>query len=138
MNPILAQTQVLEMMEPEWVEGWGCACDYSATDERELPAAFTQAWYDEYGTDIVPDVSGALYYNHCNILLHAMETAGSADPTAIRDALASINGLETLAGTVYSDTYTNMIYEISIAKIYDLVPTIVGSVSLAEELGFGE
>ena len=137
MNPILAQSAVLDLMEPEWVEGWGCACDYSATDTRELPAAFTAAWFEEYGDAIIPDVTGALYYNHTHVLLYAIEQAKSADPAAIRDAVAAINGLETLAGTVYSDEYTNMLYEISIAKIIDMVPTIVGSVSMAEDYGFG-
>jgi len=137
MNPILAQSAVLDLMEPEWVEGWGCACDYSATDTRELPAKFTEAWYNEYGKSIIPDVTGALYYNHTHVLLHAIEQAKSADPAKIRDAVAAINGLETLAGTVYSDEYTNMLYEIGIAKIFDLVPTMVGSVSMAEDYGFG-
>lgn len=137
MNPILAQSAVLDLMEPEWVEGWGCACDYSATDTRPLPAAFTAAWYAEYGTDIIPDVTGALYYNHTHVLLYAIEQAKSADPAKIRDAVAAINGLETLAGTVYSDKYTNMLYEISIAKIIDMTPTIVGSVSMAKDMGFG-
>ncbi len=49
-----------------------------------------------------------------------------------------MNGFEVVVGTVYASEYTNLLYEISIAKIRDLVPTIVGSVSMASDYGFGE
>ncbi len=137
MNPILAQAQVLAMMEPEWVEGWGCACDYSTTDTRPLQAAFTQAWTEKYGSNPTPDVQGALYYAHTTLAIEAIKAADSADPAAIRDAIANTHGLETVVGTVYADTYTNLIYEIGIAKIYDSVPVTVGSVSMAADFGFG-
>lgn len=138
MNPILAQTQVLGMMENEWIEGWGCVSDYAASDTREAPAAFTKAWEEKYGNNPTPDVQGALYYSHATVIIEAIKNADSADPQKICDAIAQINGLETLVGTVYADKYTNLIYEIGIAKIYDGVPTIVGSVSMAEDYGFGK
>lgn len=138
MNPILAQTQVLELMEPEWVEGWGCVSDYAASDTREKPAAFTAAWVAMYGDNLVPDVQGALYYSHTSVVIEAIKNADSSKPQDIRDAIAKLNGFETIVGTVYASEYTNLLYEISIAKIKNLVPTIVGSVSMAEDYGFGK
>lgn len=137
MNPILAQTQVLDMMENEWVEGWGCVADYSASDTREAQAAFTAAWAAAYGNNPTPDVQGALYYSHTSVIIEAIKQADSAEPSAIRDAIAALNGFETIVGTVYADKYTNLIYEIGIAKIVDGVPTMSGSVSMAADYGFG-
>ena len=137
MNPILAQTQVLEMMENEWVEGWGCVSDYAASDTAEDSAAFTAAWTAKYGNNPTPDVQGALYYSHTSVIIEAIKNADSAEPAAIRDAIAALNGFETIVGTVYADEYTNLIYEIGIAKIIDGVPTMSGSVSMAEDYGFG-
>jgi len=138
MNPILAQTEVLNLMEPEWVEGWGCVSDYAASDTREKQAAFTAAWVAMYGKDPTPDVQGALYYSHTSVIIEAIKRADSFEPAAIRDAIAQMNGFEVVVGTVYASEYTNLLYEISIAKIRDLVPTIVGSVSMASDYGFGE
>ncbi len=138
MNPILAQTEVLNLMEPEWVEGWGCVSDYAASDAREKQAAFTAAWVEMYGKNPTPDVQGALYYSHTSVIIEAIKNAGSAEPAAIRDAIAAMKGFETVVGTVYASEYTNLLYEISIAKIFDLKLTIVGSVSMAADFGFGE
>lgn len=137
MNPILAQAQVLDMMENEWIEGWGCVSDYAASDTREMQAAFTAAWEMAYGNNPTPDVQGALYYSHTSVIIEAIKNADSYEPAAIRDAVAALNGFETLVGTVYADKYTNLIYEIGIAKITDGVPMISGSVSMAADYGFG-
>lgn len=51
--------------------------------------------------------------------------------------LQNSTALETIVGTVYADKYTNLIYEIGIAKIIDGVPTMSGSVSMASDYGFG-
>lgn len=136
MNPILAQAQVLDMMEPEWIEGWRCVSDFSYTDTRDAQAEFTKKFIEKY--KINPDVQGALYYSHATVLIDAIERAGSTDRQAVRDAIASTNGLVTLVGTSYASKYTDLMYEISINEIQDLTPVIVGSVSVAEEYGFGK
>lgn len=131
MNPILAQTNVLEMMEPEWVEGWACVADYSASDtSNPLAAEFTKKWTAKY--DVTPDVQGALYYCHTMLAVKAIQDAGSAEPQAIADAIAKISGFKTIIGTVYADKYSNLIYEIGITYIRNLVPTMESSVSMVE------
>ena len=128
-NPILAQTNVLEMMEPEWVEGWGCVADYSASDtSNPLAAEFTKKWEAAY--DVTPDVQGALYYCHTMLAAKAVADAGVADGEAIADAIGKISGFESIIGTVYADTYSNLIYSIGITKIRNLVPTMESSVSM--------
>jgi len=134
MNPILAQTQVLEMMEPEWVEGWRCVSDFSFTDTRPAQAEFTANFIARF--NINPDVQAALYYSHVTILADAIQRAGSTEPRAIRDAIAQTHGLETLVGTAFAADYTNLIWEIGINEIQDLTPVIVGSVSIAADMGF--
>ncbi len=136
MNPILAQAQVLDMMEPEWIEGWRCVSDFSYTDTREAQAAFTEKFIKKY--NINPDVQGALYYSHATVLIDAIKRADSTDRQAVRDAIAKTNGLITLVGTSYASEYTDLLYEISINEIQNLVPVIVGSVSVAEDYGFGK
>lgn len=138
MNPILAQTDVLKLMQPEWVEGWGCVSDYAFSDPRPVSAAFTKAWLAKYGKNPIPDVQGALYYGHATIVMHAIKEADSLDPSKIRDAIAKTNGVQVVVGKAYADKYTNLIYEISIAKIHKLVPEITGSVSMASDYGFEE
>ena len=51
---------------------------------------------------------------------------------AIADAIAKISGYKTIIGTVYADTYSNLIYEIGITYIRNLVPTMESSVSMVE------
>ncbi|MCE1195675.1 ABC transporter substrate-binding protein [bacterium] len=136
MNPILAQTQVLNLMQPEWVEGWGCASDYAASDTRPLSAAFTKAFNAKFKGNPIPDVQAALYYSHATVILNAIKDADSLDSPKIRDAIAKTKGLQTLVGKAYASKYTNLIYEISVAKIRNLVPTISGSVSMADDFGF--
>jgi len=138
MNPIIAQSQVIAMMENEWIEGWGCVADYSETDTiNPLSQEFTKSWNEKYNGNPTPDVMGALYYAHTLVIEEAIKNADSYEPKAIRDAIAELNGFETLIGRAYADEYTNLIYEIGVAKIYDGVPTMVERYSMAEELGFG-
>jgi len=134
MNPILAQANVLEMMKEEWVEGWGCVSDYAESSTAEDAKAFTKAWHEAYDAEynnLTADVQGALYYCHAKLAIKAIQDAGSADPEAIADAIAKISGYETLIGTVYADTYSNLIYSIGINYIRSGKPIMEDSVSMA-------
>ncbi len=129
-NPIIAQADVLALMEPEWVEGWKCVSDFSYTDSREVQKAFTEAFLKEYGT--APDIHAAVYYGCVKVVADAIVRAGSTDRQAVRDAVAQTQGLMVPVGEVNaaSDQYTNMIFEISLAEIKDLTPVISETVSL--------
>lgn len=131
-NPIIAQSDVLSLMEPEWIEGWKCVSDFSYTDERPFQKDFTERFMARYNVE--PDVQSALYYGHIMVIADSIERAGSADRQAIRDAMAQCDGLQVPVGTVHAtaDEYTNMMFEISIAEIRDLTPYIVETVSLLD------
>ncbi len=129
-NPIIAQSDVLGLMEPEWIEGWKCVSDFSYTDERPFQKAFAERFMARYNVE--PDVQSALYFGHIMVIADSIERAGSSDRQAIRDAMAKCDGLQVPVGTVHAtaDEYTNMMFEISIAEIRGLTPYIVETVSL--------
>ncbi len=58
--------------------------------------AFVEAYNGRYGSN--PDQFAAQAYAGFYILAHAIKTAGSSDPKAIRDALAKIKDLDTVLG----------------------------------------
>lgn len=64
---------------------------------------FVDAYTAEYGN--APENGfAALGYDAIYLVVDAIERAGSADPTAIRDALAETTGFEAVTGTI---SYTN-------------------------------
>lgn len=58
--------------------------------------AFVEAYKTKYGSN--PDQFAAQAYAGVFIVAHAIKTAGSADPKAIRDAMANIKNLDTVLG----------------------------------------
>ena len=131
-NPIIAQTEVLALMEPEWIEGWQCVSDFSYTDEREFQADFARRFKEEYNEEA--DVQAAIYYSCMTVLADSIERAGSDDRAQIRDAMAQTSGLQVPIGTVRAtaDEYTNIIFEIAVSEIRDLTPYIIDTVSLID------
>lgn len=57
---------------------------------------FVEAYHNKYGAD--PDQFAAQAYTGVYILANAIKTAGSSNPTAIRDAMAKIKDLDTVLG----------------------------------------
>jgi branched-chain amino acid transport system substrate-binding protein len=62
---------------------------------REFRAAFAKAHPDKE-----PDGFTALGYDAARLLMSAIETAGSTDPEAVREALASTSGFKGVTGTI--------------------------------------
>ena len=65
------------------------------------------------------------------VLADAIERAGSADPQAVRDALAATDGLVLPEGSYKCDENGNLLHGCVIAQIRDKVPTMVEYVDLA-------
>jgi branched-chain amino acid transport system substrate-binding protein len=59
-------------------------------------AAFVKAYRDKYNSD--PDQFAAQAYAGTYLLATAIKNAGSADSTAIRDALAKLQNIDTVLG----------------------------------------
>ncbi len=92
------------------------------TPESDVPAAqkFVKDYEAKFGQK--PDALGALAYEAAMIIVEAIKVAGSADPKAIRDALAATN-METTTGTIKYDENRNpvkgaVILEVKDGKVY--------------------
>ena len=70
---------------------WNSASD--TPSNQQFIDEFKSAYND------APDQFAAQAYAGMNIVAHAVETACSADPSAIRDALAGVSGFDTVLGT---------------------------------------
>jgi branched-chain amino acid transport system substrate-binding protein len=70
---------------------------------------FIRAYKARYGSD--PDQFAAQAYAGAHIFATAIKNAGSADPQAIRDAMARIKDLDTVLGKFSFDVNRNPVYE---------------------------
>lgn len=78
--------------------------DHVAADDPAL-ADFADAYKAEY--DQEADSFAALGYDAAKLLIAGIEKAGSTDPEAIKDALASIEGFEGVSGNITIDPETH-------------------------------
>ena len=70
------------------------------SDDADVQA-FVQAYKEKYGTN--PDTFAALSYDATQLLMKAIETAGSTDPQAITKALAATKDFDGVTGTFSMD-----------------------------------
>ena len=78
---------------------------------------FIQNYTAEYG--IEPDVWAAQSYATVYILAEAIADAQSADPSAIRDALANITDFDTVLGKFSFDAVGDAVYDPIILIVKD-------------------
>lgn len=64
---------------------------YDPADTSEKVQSFVKAYQDKFGS--TPNAISALAYDAVYMYKQAIETAGSADPTAVRDALADTSAV---------------------------------------------
>ncbi len=70
---------------------------FSTLSEDADVQAFVQAYKEKYGSN--PDTFAALSYDATQLLMKAIETAGSTDPQAITKALAETKDFDGVTGT---------------------------------------
>lgn len=85
----------------------GAAWNVNATDDLSL--AFTEAY--ENATGSLPDQFSAQAYTGAWLMATAIRCADSADPAAIRDALAGIEGFDSPLGSFSFDDSRNPVHE---------------------------
>jgi len=85
------------------------------TDSPEVKN-FTEAYKAKYNT--VPDALAALSYDAAYMLAAAIDNAGSAEPTAIRDALAAVE-ITGVSGKIKFDENRDPVKSAVIIKIED-------------------
>ena len=97
-------------------------------EESETPAVqeFISAYEAKFGKK--PDTFAALGYDASNLLIDAIERAGSTDPGAIKDALASTQDFDGITGTFSIDENHNPIKPAIMIKLEN------GQVTQAEEV----
>jgi branched-chain amino acid transport system substrate-binding protein len=78
---------------------------FSPDDPAPAVQKFVEKYKSKYGS--VPDTFAALGYDAARILMDAINRAGSAEPSAIRDALAKTSGFEGCTGTIGFDANRN-------------------------------
>lgn len=135
-TPVIASAgivmdQVLNLLEPEYVEGWYSVTDFVSTNDDETVSAFVKAFNDKYGYN--PELYASSYYSATYVLADAIERAGSADPQAVRDALAQTSDLKLPEGIYTCDSTGNMVHGCLIAQINNKVPTMVDYVTVDGE-----
>ena len=82
-----------------------CVPDSPEEGNTEAEIAFLTAWMEEYGTMPISDVAYRAF-DATNILLTAVEKAGTADGPAVRDVIASLE-MDILAGHANFANYDN-------------------------------
>lgn len=97
-------------------------------EESENPAVqeFINAYEAKFGKK--PDTFAALGYDASNLLLDAIERAGSTDPEAIKDALAATQDFDGITGTFSIDENHNPIKPAIMIKLEN------GQVTQAQEV----
>lgn len=120
--------QVLDQMEPEYVEGWYSATDFVPANDDPVVKTFVEAFSAKYGID--PELYASAYYGTVKALAAAIEIAGSTDHEAVNDALTQIKDLPAPTGTMTYGAHGNMIHSLVITQIHDLKPSVVSTVSM--------
>ena len=120
--------QVLDQMEPEYVEGWYSATDFVPANDDPVVKTFVETFNAKYGID--PELYASAYYGAVKALAAAIEIAGSTDHEAVNDALTQIKDLPAPTGTMTYGAHGNMIHSLVITQIHDLKPSVVSTVSM--------
>jgi branched-chain amino acid transport system substrate-binding protein len=122
--------QVLNLLEPEYVEGWYSVTDFVVASNNPVITTFVNNFKNKYGH--VPELYAATYYSAAYVVADAIKRAGSADPKEVRDALAQTKNLSLPEGVYTADGNRNMVHGCVIAQILKKVPTMVEFVEVNE------
>lgn len=100
------------------LEGCYYSTHYSAESTDPKIQAFVQKYRERFNGR-TPDGMAALGYDAMNLLADAIRRAGSAEPAAIRDALAATHGFEGVTGRIDMDKDRNASKPAAILTIKD-------------------
>lgn len=124
----IVMDQVLNLLEPEYVEGWYAVTDFVATNDDPDVKSFVEKFNAKYGYN--PELYASSYYSATYVLADAIERAGSSDPKAVRDALAQTKDLKLPEGIYSTDENGSMVHGCVIAQITDKVPNMIDYVTV--------
>jgi len=98
------------------LEGCYFTNHYSQDDVNPMAQSFVASYKTKYGS--APDAIAALGYDGTNIMLNAIQRAGSTDGDKIKTALAATD-LKTVTGEVKFDANRNPVKSAVIIEIHD-------------------
>lgn len=124
----IVMDQVLNLLEPEYVENWYAVTDFVSTNDDEVVKGFVDNFNDKYGYN--PELYASSYYSATYVLADAIERAGSTDPEAIREALTKTSELKLPEGLYTCDESGDMVHGCVVAEIKDKVPTMIDYVTV--------
>ncbi|MEW5763132.1 MAG: ABC transporter substrate-binding protein [Bacillota bacterium] len=90
---------------------------YSKDEPREAVRNWVKKFEAKYGS--APDSFATLGYDATKMLLKAIETAGSADPAKIRDALAALKDFPAVSGDMRFDANGNPIKQAVVLQVQE-------------------
>jgi branched-chain amino acid transport system substrate-binding protein len=104
-------------LDTKAVEGGYFSNHYSPEDTRPE----VQDWVNKYKAkyNVVPDALATLGYDATNLLINAVVTAGSADSTKIRDAMAATKGFKAVSGSITFDQNGDPVKSAVVIQIKD-------------------
>ncbi len=114
-SPGVTMNQVIDICEPEYIEGWYGITDYVSSSDDPAVQEFKNAFMEAYG--IEPELYAASYYGATVILLEAIKAAGTDDPTAIMEQVKKTKDLTLPNGTASCDDVNDLIHNVNVAKI---------------------
>lgn len=115
--------QVLDLVEPEYVEGWYAVTDFISTNDSDKVKEFVKNYKAEYGME--PELFASAYYSATYVLADAIERAKSVDPEAVRKALSETKEILLPEGTYTCDEKGDMVHGCVVAQIKDKVPSMI-------------
>jgi len=90
---------------------------YSQQDPSPAIQAFVADYRERFGE--APDALAALGYDAANILFDAMRRAGTTDPTALRDAIATTADFPGVTGVITIDAQRNALKPAVVLRVVD-------------------
>lgn len=126
----ISTAQVNDLCQPEWLDNWYCVTDFTVTNPNEMVQEFTESYREAYDMD--PETYASTYYTSVYLIADAIERAGSADPAAVRDALAETSGFESVYGTLTADDKGELNWGGSICEMVDGKPQFIEYVNVNE------
>ncbi|UUX35365.1 ABC transporter substrate-binding protein [Fundicoccus culcitae] len=100
---------------------------FSLLSENEKTVEFVAAFEEEYGKQ--PDTFSALAYDATLLLMNAIDTAGSTDRDAVRDAISATTDFEGVTGTFSMDENNNPVKSVVVLGLENGVETSVVEVA---------
>jgi len=107
-------------------EGGYYSNHYSPDDTRQIVKDWVSNYQAKYGS--VPDALATLGYDATNLLLAAIDKAGTDDPAVVKDALAAIEW-EGVSGKITFDEFHNPIKAAAVLQVKDGKIVFVESVA---------